>query len=99
MLVPKQAKNLWAGFLDRVGKAVEGKKGDEPLAHKIMDKMSLKIEHLDDMLREHRASTDKVKEELEELLQNHRNTMCDTRNALDTAVHRHADSLDRKSVV
>ena len=97
MLVPKQAKNLWAGFLDRVGKAVEGKKGDEPLAHKIMDKMSLKIEHLDDMLREHRASTDKVKEELEEMLQNHRNTMCDTRNALDTAVHRHSDSLMNSS--
>ena len=55
--------------------------------------MSLEIEDLDDMLREHRASTDKVKEELEELLQNHRNnTMCDPRNALNTAVHRQSDS-------
>ena len=97
MLAPKQAKNLWAGFLDRVGKAVEEKKGDEPLAHKIMDKMSLKIEHLDDMIREHRTSAEKTKEELEEVLQNYRNSMCDTRNALDTAVHRHTDSLMNSS--
>lgn len=93
MLVPKQSKNLWAGFLERVSKCIESDKGYEPLATKIMDRMSLKIEHLDDLVREHNRSFENSREELNQMLSTYRDNMCDTRNTLDTAVHNHNNSL------
>lgn len=83
MLIPEQSKNIWAGFLERVIKAVSTATEREPLADKIMNKMSTKIEHLDDMIREHRTAVRDMRNDIEIVASRHSDSLAENSAALN----------------
>lgn len=97
MLVPKQSKNLWSGFLDRVAKATNTTQKHKSLADHIMDTMSLKIEHLDDLVREHRATSELAKTEMKNLVGEQRSLVREAHAALDNAHSHNRDTLEESS--
>lgn len=85
-LVPNNGNSLWAGFLDRISDIVNSQKR-EALAEKIMNTMSTKIEHLDDMVREHRAAAAAATSQLgklEETVTHYQKFVIESQAAMDS---------------
>lgn len=51
MILPTKSAGMWKGFLQRVEKLIAGKSSPEPLATKIMDRLSEKIVELDKLCK------------------------------------------------
>lgn len=54
LILPDDAHNLWQTFLGKIEPAILDITAKEPLANKIMNKLSDKIEQLDAMVKDHR---------------------------------------------
>ena len=69
MLVPKNIQEMWKGFLGNIDSKIDKaiSKQHEPLAEKIMNKLSAKITELDGINREHMSNMAKVHETVQQL--------------------------------
>ena len=69
MLVPKNIQEMWKGFLGNIDSKIDKaiSKQHEPLAEKIMNKLSAKIAELDSINREHMVNMDTVRETVQQL--------------------------------
>ena len=69
MLVPTNIQEMWKGFLGNVDSKIEKaiSKQHEPLAEKIMNKLSAKIAELDSINHEHMVNMGRVRETVQQL--------------------------------
>ena len=89
MILPDDAKSLWGTFISRVDKHMLNNPKREPLADKIMNKMSEKIECLDHMVKEHKkalAVSQTALTQTQTALQETQSTLTNVKTKIDTVI-------------